>query len=41
VDDPINNRLVLINGGWGSSADDVWAIDLGTGEWIQLLEASD
>lgn len=40
--DPINNRIVLINslfGDWGteSTADDVWAIDLDTGDWIQLL----
>ena len=45
VFDSINNRLVLINsvfGDWWSDAtDDVWAIDIDTGEWIQLLEASD
>ncbi len=40
VGDPINNRLVLINGGWGNSIDDVWSVDLDTGEWIQLVAAS-
>jgi hypothetical protein len=43
--DPINDRLVLINGlygsFWSSTVDDVWAIDLDTGAWIQLLESSD
>ncbi len=41
VGDPINDRLVLINGiygeWWSSAADDVWAIDLDTGEWAQIL----
>jgi hypothetical protein len=45
VFDSINNRLVLINSvfgdWWADSASDVWAIDFDTGEWIQLLEASD
>ena len=40
VGDPINNRLVLIHGGWGNSIDDVWSIDLDTEEWIQLVAAS-
>ena len=42
VGDPINNRLVLINGVyddyWVSADDDVWAIDLDSGEWTQILE---
>ncbi len=42
VGDPINNRLVLINGvygdWWSSAADDVWAIDLDTDEWTRILE---
>ena len=46
VGDPINNRLVLINpqGVWSTSGDGrpptvsaVWAVDLATGEWTQLL----
>jgi hypothetical protein len=41
VGDPINDRLVLINGifgmWWSSAADDVWAIDLDTGEWTQVV----
>jgi len=46
VGDPINNRLVLINpqGVWEPSVDGlppsvsaVWAVDLDTGEWTQLL----
>ena len=45
VFDSINNRLVLINsvfGDWRAAAPaDVRAIDIDTGEWIQLLEASD
>ncbi len=45
VGDPINQRLILINGiggdWWVNGTDDVWAIDLDTEEWIQLLEASD
>ena len=44
VGDPINQRLILINGiggAWGSeTTDDVWAIDLDNGEWTQLLEPS-
>jgi len=46
VGDPINQRLILINGiggGWSSevvTADDVWTIDLDTGEWTQLLAPS-
>ncbi len=44
VDDPINRRLFLINrvgGDWLTEAtDDVWAIDLTTGEWTQLLAPS-
>lgn len=45
VGDPINDRLILINGVYGSywvNADnDVWAIDLDTGDWAQLLAPSD
>jgi hypothetical protein len=45
VGDPINDHLVLINGvygdWWSSAADDVWAIDLNTGDWTQLLARSD
>ena len=45
VGDPINNRLVLINPGlWNTSSDEslpagsaVWAVDLDTAEWTQLL----
>ena len=45
VGDPINNRLILIHGNagpWSSlpGEDDVWAIDLDTGEWTQLLAPS-
>lgn len=42
VGDPINHRLVLINGirdDWGIS--DVWAVDQETGEWTQLLVPPD
>jgi hypothetical protein len=42
VGDPINQRLILINGdgrdGWSGATDDVWAIDLDSGAWAQLLE---
>lgn len=41
VGDPINNRLILINGvhgdWWSDAADDIWAVDLTTGEWTQIL----
>lgn len=41
VGDPINHRLVLIHGVYGSfwvNADgNVWAIDLNAGEWTELL----
>jgi len=44
VGDPINQRLILINGvggdWWYRATDDVWAIDLDNGEWTQLLEPS-
>ncbi len=44
VGDPINDRLILINGvygNWWANADsDVWAIDPETGEWTELLEPS-
>jgi hypothetical protein len=44
VGDPINQRLILINGvggaWWSEAMDDVWAIDLDNGEWTQLLEPS-
>jgi hypothetical protein len=45
VGDPINQRLVLINGvggdWWSEATDDVWAIDLDNGEWTQLLAPLD
>ena len=45
VGDPVNHRLVLVNGvhgdWWADGTDDVWAIDFDTGGWIQLLGASD
>ena len=41
VGDPINERLILINGSdWSSPADDVWVIDLDTGEWLEFLAPS-
>ncbi len=44
VGDPINNRLVIINGihgnFWVNATDHVWAIDLGTGESMELLAPS-
>jgi hypothetical protein len=44
VGDPINRRLILINGvggsWWAIATDDVWAVDLDTGEWTELLEPS-
>jgi hypothetical protein len=44
TDDPINNRLVLVNGvhgdSWRDATDDVWAVDLDTGEWTQILSPS-
>lgn len=44
VGDPINQRLILINGVGGdwsvNATDDVWAIDLDTGEWTQLLAST-
>jgi len=45
VGDPINNRLVIVNGihgnWWGNATEHVWAIDLATGELIELLAPSD
>jgi hypothetical protein len=45
VGDPINNRLVLINGvggqWWAHASSDIWAIDLDTGEWTRLLAHTD
>jgi hypothetical protein len=45
VFDPIKDRLVLINSvfgdWWVDATSDVWAIDIDTGEWIQLLSPSD
>lgn len=44
VGDPINDRLVLINGlsgDWWTDVDTkVWAIDLGSGEWTQILASA-
>jgi hypothetical protein len=44
VGDPINQRLILINGiggdWWSNATKDIWAIDLATGEWTQLLAPS-
>jgi hypothetical protein len=49
VGDPINQRLILINGNggarvsgvwWSDLTLDVWAIDLDTGEWTQILAPS-
>jgi len=43
VGDPINNRLLFIHGvhGGGKGAtDDIWALDLDTGEWNQVLALS-
>jgi hypothetical protein len=44
VGDAINNRLILINALSGSpdhtGEDDVWAIDLDTGEWTEILAPS-
>jgi hypothetical protein len=44
VGDPINNRLLLIHGLHGDSStdatDSVWAMDLATGEWNQVLAPS-
>ncbi|MEN8235291.1 MAG: hypothetical protein ABFR89_10265 [Actinomycetota bacterium] len=43
--DPINNRLILINGvhgdWWTDATDDVWAVDFGTSEWIQLVDQTE
>ncbi len=45
VGDPINNRLVVINGiygdFWVNATDHVWGIDLETGELSELLEPSE
>ena len=45
VGDPINDRLVIINGiygnFWVNATDHVWAINLQTGEVIELLEPGD
>jgi hypothetical protein len=44
VGDPINNRLILINGihedWWSDATSDDWAIDLETGEWTQIVAPS-
>ena len=44
VGDPINQRLILINGiggdWWSEATKDIWAINLATGEWTQLLAPS-
>ncbi len=44
VDDPINHRLLLINGvhgDWRTDAtDDIWAVDLASGQWTQIVEPS-
>jgi hypothetical protein len=44
VGDSINNRLILINSQTGladpGGRDDVWAIDLDTGEWTEILAPS-
>ena len=41
VDDPINNRLILINGihgnWWGDATSDIWAIDLASGRWTEIV----
>ena len=45
VGDPINQRLVIINGiyanFWVNATDHVWAIDLATGELMELVAASE
>ena len=47
VGDPINDRLLLIGGTYNTFSslppgiDDVWAIDLGTGNWSELVAASE
>lgn len=45
VDDPVNNRVVLIYGygdGWDGQrfheVNDIWAVDFTTGEWTHLLD---
>jgi hypothetical protein len=44
VFDPINRRLVLMNGlggvWWTDTTDGVWAIDLASGDWHQLVPAA-
>ncbi|MGI9528768.1 MAG: hypothetical protein ACR2NG_03585, partial [Acidimicrobiia bacterium] len=44
VDDPINDRILLIHGihgGWWSDAtDDVWAYDFASGQWTQIVAPS-
>jgi hypothetical protein len=42
VGDPINNRLVLISGvDWlPGITNDVWSIDLASGQWTQILAPS-
>ncbi len=44
TDDPINNRLVLVNGvhgvWWRDATDDVWAVDLASGQWTQIVAPS-
>ena len=44
VGDPINQRLILINGVggnfWSEATPDIWAIDFNTGNWTQILSPS-
>lgn len=44
VGDPINDRVVLMNGVsgnfWVAASDDVWVVDLASGEWTQILARS-
>lgn len=41
VGDPINDRIVLIHSGRGGSSHEVCAVGLASGEWMELLGASD
>ena len=40
VGDSINNRLILMNPLSGDTQDFVWAVDLDTGEWTEILAPS-
>jgi hypothetical protein len=46
VYDGVNGRVVMLGGmaryedGWREEADDIWALDLRRGEWIELLAAT-